>query len=56
MDNKDELDPIEDLIDNIRQAESEYSAIEEYLSGLQNQLKKITCKQDLFKIEIDHNA
>lgn len=40
MDNKDELDPIENLIDNILQAEYSDSAIEEYLSGLQNQLKK----------------
>ena len=42
--------------EDIKQAESEYSDTEERLSKLQDQLEKRAENDDMFKIDITHDA
>lgn len=44
------------LMEDIKQAESEYSDAEERLSKLQDQLEKKAENDDMFKIDITHDA
>lgn len=47
---------IAELMEDIKQAEYEYSNAEERLSGLQDKLKQKTKTYDLFEIDITHDA
>ena len=47
---------IAELMEDIKQAEYEYSNAEERLSKLQDQLEQKTKTYDLFKIDITHDA